>query len=265
MRTEAKTATVRAEPGSGPEPARVLLAVADGGERERMRQQLADQGLPVDVADRGPAAVVKAAAADYRLILLDVAAPQMAGVATCRAIRALPGHRATPILALTAGSEAADRRAYLEAGFTDCVAPPLVAERLLRTVRGGDGGQIPTTPPPDSLDLGAIAAALCISVSAMHDLALLFLEATRRERKALDMALAGRDWAVLRHHGHRFKSTAWTLGAAGLGQRYQQLETCGSDADAARAAALLGDIWRRLERLEAELETGTTTTPPNSG
>jgi CheY-like chemotaxis protein len=88
-------------------------------------------GLQVDAADNGQSALGLARSERYDLVLMDMQMPVMDGLAATRALRALPGWRDTPILALTANAFEDDRRACVAAGMTDFLAKPIEVDTLL--------------------------------------------------------------------------------------------------------------------------------------
>jgi CheY-like chemotaxis protein len=110
---------------------RLVLLVEDEPINQEVSCDLLEAaGLAVDLAADGRAAVDMARANDYALILMDVQLPIMSGIEATRAIRALSGRRATPILAMTANAFTEDRRLCLEAGMNDHVAKPVNPEAL---------------------------------------------------------------------------------------------------------------------------------------
>ena len=88
---------------------------------------LEDAGLTPDLAEDGEAAVEKALAAAYDLILMDMQMPKRDGVEACRLIRQQSGYRPT-IVAMTANAFAEDRARCLEAGMDDFMSKPIDPE-----------------------------------------------------------------------------------------------------------------------------------------
>jgi two-component system cell cycle response regulator DivK len=65
------------------------------------------------------------------LILLDISLPGMDGVEVLSHIRADERFKHLPVIAITAHASPADRERFLEAGFNEYVAKPIVDEMIL--------------------------------------------------------------------------------------------------------------------------------------
>lgn len=125
---ESDEETLRREHGSK----RLLLVEDEPINREIAQMLLEDVGLVVETAEDGLAALQLAEKNDYALILMDMQMPKMDGIEATKAIRQLPGHQATPILALTANAFASECERCLSAGMNDFITKPVDPARLSR-------------------------------------------------------------------------------------------------------------------------------------
>jgi|CXWL01.1.fsa_nt_gi PAS domain S-box-containing protein len=114
--------------------ARILLAEDNEVNREVALAMLNGLGLAVDTAVDGGEALDKARAGPYDLVLMDMQMPVLDGVTATRAIRALPGWQATPIVAMTANAFDEDRRACVAAGMNDFISKPVDLQALYAAV-----------------------------------------------------------------------------------------------------------------------------------
>ena len=128
----AAAATGQAVPLRG---ARVLVAEDDLLNQEIVVGLLEEAGVKVDLAADGAAAIELATRNAYDLILMDLHMPVMDGVDASRRIRQLPGHRTTPIIALTADAFSSVREQCLQAGMNDHISKPFDADQLYDVVR----------------------------------------------------------------------------------------------------------------------------------
>jgi two-component system sensor histidine kinase/response regulator len=109
---------------------RVLLAEDSPTIQDVTSELLRTVGMSVDLAGDGQQAVALAARHDYDLVLMDMRMPVMDGLAATRALRAMPRHARTPILAMTADAGWDDHRACQDAGMDDHIAKPVDPELL---------------------------------------------------------------------------------------------------------------------------------------
>ncbi len=127
---------------------RLLVAEDVALNREVLQDMLDEAGLVADMAENGAVAVKMASAAHYDLILMDMQMPEMDGISATQAIRKLPGHARTPIIALTANAFDDDRQRCIDAGMDDFLSKPVPPEMLYATLSKWLERRAPDTPPP---------------------------------------------------------------------------------------------------------------------
>lgn len=109
---------------------RILIVDDDDTFRLIAREALSHGGWIVEEAADGREARERLSRAAPDLILLDVMMPDVDGVALCREIRATDVYRTTPILVITALSDAKVARDALKAGATEFLVKPVDAGLL---------------------------------------------------------------------------------------------------------------------------------------
>jgi two-component system OmpR family response regulator len=114
---------------------RVQLVDGDHASREQLRLQLTEDGFDVEEFGCGTAALERASAEPFDLIVLDLELPDLDGLTLCRVIRAHGVNAMTPILIITARGTESDKVLGLESGADEYLTKPVVPAELRATVR----------------------------------------------------------------------------------------------------------------------------------
>lgn len=258
---------------------RRLLLVEDSVTNQLVASTLLKMaGYRVDVASNGMEAVSAVKSRSFDLVLMDIAMPEMDGVAATKAIRSLPapaGH--IPIVAMTANAMVGDRERFLEAGMNDYVPKPIERPYLLATIarwlpaapaepkRPDDGGPAkgsgsgPVTEPGGDLQRTETRQDVPLDIAVLeqlrHDLDEVVLpdligaflaEARQRSRRMADAAAAC-DLQVIEREAHTLKSSASTFGAVRLAQAVRTLERTCRTEDTAAVERMSGAISALIE------------------
>jgi len=113
-----------------------ILVVDDNAANVKILQtRLAAEGYDVVTAADGEQALEAVAAHRPDLILLDIMMPKLDGVEVCRRVKADPALPFTPIVLITAMSDAKDVVAGLDAGADEYLTKPVDHQALLARVR----------------------------------------------------------------------------------------------------------------------------------
>jgi DNA-binding response OmpR family regulator len=110
----------------------------------RIAEGLRDQGMAVDVAYEGEAAVERSTMVGYDVVVLDRDLPRIHGDAVCATLVAGPS--SARILLLTAAGAVNDRVDGLNLGADDYLAKPFAFTELVARIRAL-GRRSPSTPP----------------------------------------------------------------------------------------------------------------------
>lgn len=112
---------------------RVLVVEDEPKMAALIRRGLREEGMAVDVTDRGEDALWMAGSTDYDAVVLDVMLPGIDGFETCRRLRG-DGVWA-PVLMLTARDAVDDRVRGLDRGADDYLVKPFAFAELLARLR----------------------------------------------------------------------------------------------------------------------------------
>lgn len=256
---------------------RRLLLVEDSVTNQLVASTLLKMaGYRVEVASNGMEAVSAVKSRSFDLVLMDIAMPEMDGVAATKAIRSLPAPAGRiPIVAMTANAMVGDRERFLEAGMNDYVPKPIERPYLLATIarwlpaapaelkRSDDGGPAegsgPVTEPGGDLQRTDTPQDVPLDIAVLeqlrHDLdevvlpdliAAFLAEARQRSRRMADAAAAG-DLPVIEREAHTLKSSASTFGAVRLAQAVRTLERTCRTEDAEAVERMSGAISALVE------------------
>ncbi len=120
-----------AAPAAAPAALKILVAEDNKINALLIKSLIERRGHRAEVAENGHLVIEAITAAPYDLILMDMHMPTLDGVAATRKVRALGGPASeTPIIALTASSDAKDRQRCLDAGMDDFITKPIDPEEL---------------------------------------------------------------------------------------------------------------------------------------
>ena len=109
---------------------RILVVDDEPINVEIAQLQLEAVDLRVDTAGDGAEAVALTQKNGYTAIFMDMQMPKLNGLEATRQIRLLPGHRDTPIIAMTANAFVEDKAQCLAAGMSDFMSKPFKPEEL---------------------------------------------------------------------------------------------------------------------------------------
>jgi two-component system sensor histidine kinase/response regulator len=225
-------------------------------------------GCDVDLGEHGRAAVDLASRARYDAIFLDCQMPVMDGFEAAAAIRALPGYRGVPIVALTAGTTQEEMERCLASGMSDHVSKPFQSADLaaaLDRVRTSGGGArwtvaTGTTAPFDG---DALLRLFDGDTEAIQELTGLLERDLPAYLDRLEDASREGDLLVVSQMAHKIRGAAGTVMASVVcerGQAVQEQAQAGRAASMADAVADLGravgDLLQALSRWSAGSSLG---------
>lgn len=122
---------------------RVLLAEDDPANRAVLRNILEKSGITVTLAENGRQAIALIEQMDLDLVLLDINMPELDGLATARAVRAMPTRKAgLPLIAITSDVHDAALAEMQTAGFDGCLEKPVRRDDLFATILDALSGRL---------------------------------------------------------------------------------------------------------------------------
>jgi CheY-like chemotaxis protein len=214
----------------------------------------------------------------FDAVLMDLQMPVMDGFAATRAIRAMPGLAAVPVIALSANASPDDRRRCVEAGMVDFVAKPVNPEHLIAVVGNwlSESGMENVGPEPAALDSAGPRLAQLRQVAGLDvDRGLMlvggreglylsivekFIAGNGNFSEQLRAQIEAGNWADAVRTAHTLKGTAGQIGAGQLQAAAAELEQAlRSEPTAVETRALMQKIEDLLAGLLAALARNLAT------
>ena len=114
-----------------------LILIVEDNEKNRklMRDVLQFKGYQTVETETAEAGIRVAQESNPSVILMDLQLPGMNGLEALSRLRAEPGTRAIPVIAVTASAMTHDRERILAAGFDGYQTKPISVKEFLETVR----------------------------------------------------------------------------------------------------------------------------------
>ncbi len=216
-------------------PQRRVLVVEDN-ETNRLwaRRALGSRNIAVSLAESGQQALEMLRSQAFDAIVMDWQMPDMDGLETTRAIRALGGAiGAIPIVGLSASALPDAISQCLDAGMNDCLLKPV----SIRTLVGALDRLLVTAPRPLSAPRAGVASVpapaplhpLAVQIAGLPvevciELAELFARHVPERCDQIDQALLANDPASLTRHVHAVASSAGGIQRVDLCAMAQALE-----------------------------------------
>jgi len=253
--------------------ARVLLAEDNVVNQQVAVAMLLKRGHLVDAVGNGREAVAAVQRRTYDVVLMDIQMPEMDGFEATAAIRALPGGRDLPIIALTAHALSGERENCLARGMTGYLAKPFKGHELFALIErqaDQERGAAPAEParevPPVDLDTFRTTLRDAGAEEAIDSILDTFVRQAPERLTALTAAFASRQPGDIMRAAHALRGAAATIGAQGLAGLLERIETTAREGQSepvdsdleqvqAESAAVL-DYLRRA-RVARDLATGT--------
>ena len=237
--------------------ARVLL-VEDGEINQKLIIALLTQAgvVCVDTADNGEIGVEKALKGRYDIILMDMQMPVMDGYAAAAALR--EQHCNLPIVAMTAHAMKGDREKCIDAGCSDYLTKPIIAEDLMKMISTWVSSSVPkvnqpeiveSTAPNVSSGLHPITSTLPVNNPVFLDIVQDFGEILPSSIQQLRSASIDQDCDRIAQLAHDLVGTAGGAGFGDFTEPSRFLETLARDNDLSHVSKLIAELETLASRV----------------
>jgi len=214
---------------------RVLVVEDHPANQVLIRDQLRSLGVQVGLVDNGYAALDELAVGEFDLVLMDCHMPGMDGYETTRRIRRDMTTVKTPIIAISAATDAAHLEACDTSGMDGVLRKPLRRSDLAGIL---DLWGVPRQPRSDLADT-AVAAPVTNEVQA------LLVPHLLRDVLQLSVALQAGDLAAAHAWAHRINGAGQMAGHTAMADAAASVEACLREG-AMPPAALLTELQQAV-------------------
>jgi signal transduction histidine kinase/DNA-binding response OmpR family regulator len=240
-------------------PSACVLVVDDGAEnRELLSLVLAEQGLWVEEAENGQAALDKMALMACDLVLMDMQMPVMDGYEATRELRRRGVQ--VPIVALTANAMKGYEQEVLAAGCTAYLTKPVDIDLLLQRVAQLLGGHAQEGEAPSGFasvfgdlpaeaDGGPVRSRFADNPK-LAPIVRKFAARLHQQLQHTRAALTGGDLPEVARLAHWLAGAAGTVGYDAFTRPARELEAAAKAGDAGACEAVLQRIARLGEQIE---------------
>ncbi len=244
----------------------VLMADDHPTNRILLKRQLNLLGYAAEAAENGVAALEQWKSGGFAIVVTDCNMPEMDGYELARAIRASEaghGGRRVPIIACTANALAGGAEQCFAAGMDDFLVKPVEIDALARVL--DRWLRLPDTIPVEArasmeapghrgpIDGSRLAEITGGDAAIEREILVEFRVANEADVAMLQNALAKRDIAQVTRASHRVKGACRMVGATGLADVCERIESAGRAGNWDAIAPESSALEREFERLNAWL------------
>jgi signal transduction histidine kinase/CheY-like chemotaxis protein len=233
---------------------------------------LAPYAMQVDSCLSGKEALKLVRQNRYDLVLMDHMMPEMDGIETVKAVRALPGEyfRSLPVAVLTANAIAGMRDMFLEIGFNDYISKPIEIVKLDELIarwipaekqkKAGAGTRWETVSGKTGMVIPGVdtqkGIAMTGGAEAGYRKVLAQFSKDAAERLPVFSTAPGEtaEGAAFTAQAHAIKSAAGTIGAAEVSKEAAALEAAGKAGDMQAIRKTLPGFREHLTQLIEGIE-----------
>ncbi len=223
----------------------MILVVEDNPTNQVTIQVMLERlGAQVIIASNGAESLDLVSKTDVDLIFMDCQMPVMDGFEATSKLR--QSRISTPIIAMTANSSKEDQEACKAVGMNGFISKPITIDlltlELYRILK----------PEPDFLSIDVLnKLEEAIGVTGKTKVIQAFLNGFDEMIETLNSSVTENNLVTLRKLGHRYKSSAETVGARGLAYLFKRLEKI---SQISTASVLVSQIQLTAVQIEKKLK-----------